>query len=65
MYKNQPVKKQLISISFQYGIAVFGADVQQGMESVSSFKINTVTEKYWLIHATMRISTGHGIGVLV
>ena len=24
------------------------ADIQQGMESVSYFKMNTVTENYWL-----------------
>ena len=28
---------------------MFSADFQQGMESVSEFKINTVTENYWLI----------------
>ena len=27
------------------------ADFQQGMESVSEFKMNTVTEIYWLICA--------------
>ena len=27
------------------------ADFQQGMESVSYIKMNTVTEKYWLIYA--------------
>ena len=27
------------------------ADFQQGMESVSYFKMNLVTENYWLIYA--------------
>ena len=27
------------------------ADIQQGMESVSSFKMSTVTEDYWLSYA--------------
>ena len=27
------------------------ADYQQGMESVSEFKMNTVTEIYWLVYA--------------
>ena len=27
------------------------ADFQQGMESVSKFKMNIVTENYWLIYA--------------
>ena len=31
------------------------ADFQQGMESVSEFKMNTVTENYWLIHAAAMV----------
>ena len=38
------------------------ADFQQGMESVSSFKMNTVTENYWLIlystNGNMTLSCG-------
>ena len=30
-------------------IVTIRADFQQGMESVSEFKMNTVTENYWLI----------------
>ena len=31
------------------------ADSQQGMESVSQFKMNTVTEHYWLIYAAATV----------
>ena len=31
------------------------ADFQQGMESVSWFKMNTVTEIYWLIYAAATV----------
>ena len=33
------------------------ADFQQGMESVSQFQMNTVTENYWLIYAATRVMT--------
>ena len=36
-------------------------DFQQGIESVSYFKMNTVTENYWLIFA----ATTYDLGVLV
>ena len=39
--------------NFKRGNFTIRADFQQGMESVSSFKINTVTENYWLIYAAM------------
>ena len=35
------------------------ADFQQGMESVSSFKMNTVTENYWLIYAAATVIWHH------
>ena len=31
------------------------ADFQQGMESVSYFKMDTVTENYWLIYAVAKV----------
>ena len=31
------------------------AHFRQGMESMSSFKINTVTENYWLIYAAATV----------
>ena len=31
------------------------ADFQQGMELVSSFKMNTVAENYWLIYAAATV----------
>ena len=31
-------------------IIMIRADFQQGMESVSLFEMNTVTENYWLIY---------------
>ena len=36
-------------------IVTIRADFQQGMESVSFFKMNTVTENYWLIYAAATI----------
>ena len=33
------------------------ADFQQGMESVSQFKMNTVTKTYWLIYAAAMVTT--------
>ena len=31
------------------------ADIQQGMESVSLLKMNTVTKNYWLIYAAAKV----------
>ena len=36
-------------------IVTIRADFQQGMESVSQFKKNTVTEIYWLIYAAATV----------
>ena len=36
-------------------IVTIRADFQQGMESVSQFKKNTVTEIYWLIYAAAMV----------
>ena len=36
-------------------VVTIRADLQQGMETVSSFKINTVTENYWLIYAAAMV----------
>ena len=38
------------------------ADFQQGMESVSKFKMNTVTENYWLIYAAATIICPYHVG---
>ena len=40
-------------------IITIGEDFQQGMESVSSFKMNTVTENYWLMYAATVIWPYH------
>ena len=38
------------------------ADFQQGMESVSWSKMNTVTENYWLIYATTTVIWPYHVG---
>ena len=35
---------------------------QQGMESVSYFKMNTVTEKYWLMYAAATVIWPYHVG---
>ena len=39
------------------------ADFQQGMELVSLFKMNTVTENYWLIYATAMDLISHCVNL--
>ena len=43
-------------------IVTIRTDFQQGMESVSSFKINTVTENYWLIYAAASVIWPYRVG---
>ena len=38
------------------------ADFQQGMESVTLFKMNTVTENHWLIYAAATVIWPHHVG---
>ena len=40
------------------------ADFQQDMESVSKFKMKTVTENYWLIYAAATVIMTLSCGVL-
>ena len=45
-------------------IVTITADLQQGMESVSQFKMNTVTENYWLVYAAATVIWPYHVGVL-
>ena len=47
------------------GIVTIRADFQQGMESVSSFTMNTVTEHYRLIYAAAMVIMHLSCGVLL
>ena len=38
------------------------ADFQQGMESVSSFTMNPVTENYWLVYAASTVIWPYHVG---
>ena len=38
------------------------ADFQQGMESVLEFKMNTVTDNYWLIYAAAMVIWPYHVG---
>ena len=44
-------------------IVTIRADFQQGMESVSLFKINTVTENYWLIYGAATVIWPYHVGL--
>ena len=41
----------MLYLPFKGTILSHRADFEQGMESVSLFKMNTATEYYWLIYA--------------
>ena len=62
---NKPLQlsEKVFSFPWMDNIITIRADFQQGMESMSSFKINTVTENYWLIYAAatviMTLSVGY------
>ena len=45
-------------------IVTIRADLQQGMESVSYFKTNTVTENYWLIYAAATVIWPYHVGII-
>ena len=53
----------IISASLKGHIITIRADFQQGMDSVSQFKMNMVTENYWLIYAQATIISRHLCGV--
>ena len=38
------------------------ADFQQGMESMSYFKMNTVTENYWVIYVSAMVIWSYHMG---
>ena len=40
------------------------ADFQQGMESVSEFKMNAVTENYWLVYAAATVIWPYHVGII-
>ena len=47
-----------------HSIIAIRADFQQGMESALLFKMNTVTENYWLISAAAMLIWPYHVGVL-
>ena len=38
------------------------ADFQQGMELVSQFKVNTMTDNYWLMYAAATVIWPYHVG---
>ena len=44
-----------VTSSQMENIVTIRADFQRGMVSVSWFKVNTVTENYWLIYAAANV----------
>ena len=50
-------------LSFWRGsIVTIRADFQQGMESMSPFKMNTVTKNYWLVYAAATVIWPYHVG---